>query len=251
MKIHWYQHVPFEGLGSIEPWARAQGYTLTCTRLYAGEKPPPASVHDWLIVMGGPMNIYEEREHPWLAGEKRAIRAAIDAGQRVLGICLGVQLIADVLGAKVVRNAHKEIGWFPVELTAEADRCAGLADFPPAFEAFHWHGDTFGLPPGAVHLARSEACAQQAFAWHDRVMGLQFHLETTAASAAELIDHARDEIVPAPFIQPAAAMLAEPARFARLNVLMDRLLHRMSGQASAAIMPPIPPASPRSSPWTG
>jgi GMP synthase-like glutamine amidotransferase len=228
MRVHWFQHVPFEGLGSIGPWMQAQGHALTCTRLYAGEIPPQVTGLDWLIVMGGPMNIYEERGHPWLAAEKRAIHAAIDADRRVLGICLGAQLIADVLGARITRNAHKEIGWFPVELTAAGGGCRLLADFPPRFAAYHWHGDTFNLPSGAMHLARSEACAQQAFACGERVVGLQFHLETTPASAASLIDNARHEIVPAPYVQSAEAMLADPARFTRLNALMDRLLARMA-----------------------
>lgn len=228
-KIHWFQHVPFEGLGSIEPWMRAQGHALDCTRLHAGEMPPPEPDYDWLIVMGGPMNIYEEREYPWLAAEKRAIRAAIDGGRQVLGICLGAQLIADALGARVTRNKQKEIGWFPVELTAEAAAAAPFVDFPPRFEAFHWHGDHFELPPGAVHAARSEACAQQAFVWQERIVGLQFHLETTAASAGALIDNAGHELVSAPWIQQAGQMLAGPERFMHLNALMDRLLAGMSG----------------------
>jgi GMP synthase-like glutamine amidotransferase len=227
MRIQWFQHVPFEGLGSIEPWMRKHGHALACTRLYAGEKPPAVDTYDWLIVMGGPMNIYEESEHPWLAPEKRAIRAAIDGSRRVLGICLGAQLIADVLGARVTRNPQKEIGWFPVEKTPEARGSPLFVDFPPRFEAYHWHGDTFGLPPGALPVARSEACAQQAYVHGERVVGLQFHLETTSTSAAELINNARDEIVPAPYIQDADTMLADPARFARLNALMDSLLLRL------------------------
>lgn len=228
MRVHWFQHVPFEGLGSIEPWMRAQGHTLSCTRLYAGEMPPATDAYDWLIVMGGPMNIYQEREHPWLTAEKQAIGAAINGGQRVLGICLGAQLIADVLGAKVTRNPQKEIGWFPVERTPEAGRSPLFADFPERFEAYHWHGDTFGLPSGALRVAHSAACEQQAYVWDGRVVGLQFHLETTPASAAELIESARAEIVPAPYIQSAEVMLADATRFERLNRLMSCLLARQT-----------------------
>ncbi len=226
MRIQWFQHVPFEGLGSIEPWMRARGHVLACTRLHAGELPPPVDSYDWLIVMGGPMNIYQEHEHPWLIAEKRAIRAAIDGGRRVLGICLGAQLIADVLGAKVTRNPQKEIGWYAVERTTAAAQSSLFADFPNRFEAYHWHGDTFGLPPGAQRVAHSVACAQQAYVWGERVVGLQFHLETTPASAAELIENARDELVPAPYIQSAETMLADAARFDRLNLLMSGLLAR-------------------------
>jgi GMP synthase-like glutamine amidotransferase len=228
MKIHWFQHVPFEGLGSIEPWLRRHGHTVAATRLYAGELPPSPDRYDWLIVMGGPMNIYEEREHPWLVAEKRAIRDAIGQGRRVLGICLGAQLIADVLGAPVTRNAQREIGWFPVELTPAGRSEPLFADFPARFEAYHWHGDTFGLPAGATQLASSAACRQQAYVWGGRVVGLQFHLETTPDSVAALIRHCGDELVPAPHVQDAAAMLAEPARFARLNTLMDGLLGRLA-----------------------
>jgi GMP synthase-like glutamine amidotransferase len=228
MQVHWFQHVPFEGLGSIEPWLRGHGHALSATRLYAGELPPSPDSYEWLIVMGGPMNIHEEGRHPWLAAEKQAIRAALERGCRVLGICLGAQLIADVLGAPVTRNAQREIGWFPVELTAAGRRHPLFADFPDRFEAYHWHGDTFGLPAGATQLASSAACAQQAYAWGTRVVGLQFHLETTADSAAALIEHAGDEIVPAPYVQDAGTMLADTARFVRLNALMDGLLRRLA-----------------------
>ena len=110
MKVHWFQHVPFEGLGAIEEWLLSRGHTLSCTRLYANEAPPVNSHGvDWLIVMGGPMNVYEYRAHPWLRSEKHLIREAITAGKRVLGICLGAQLIADVLGGKVYQNGEREI----------------------------------------------------------------------------------------------------------------------------------------------
>ncbi len=227
MKIHWFQHVPFEGLGSIEPWLRQHGHDVVATRFHAGELPPSPDSYDWLVVMGGPMNIHEEERYPWLAAEKQAIRAAIGYGRRVLGICLGAQLIADVLGAPVTRNLQREIGWFPVELSAAGRHHPLFADFPARFEAYHWHGDTFGLPAGATHVASSAGCVQQAFAWGTRVVGLQFHLESTPGSATALIEHAADEIVPAPYVQDAGTMLAEPARFTRLNALMDRLLLRL------------------------
>jgi GMP synthase-like glutamine amidotransferase len=227
MRVHWFQHVPFEGLGSIAAWMQANGHDLSTTRLYAGEAPPPVDDYDWLIVMGGPMNIHEEQAYPWLRAEKIAIRAAIAQGRRVLGICLGAQLIADVLGARVGRNHAPEIGWFPVELTAQARDCTLLAEFPAKFEAYHWHGDYFEIPTGAVHLARSAACAQQAFSYGNRVIALQFHLECTADGAAALIAAAGQGIMPAPYVQPAAAMLADPARFTRLNALMAALLARL------------------------
>src|SRR5690606_14426699 len=127
--------------------------------------------------MGGPMNIYEQDIHPWLADEKRLIRAAIDAGKRVLGICLGAQLIADQLGGAVTANAEPELGWLPVQLSDSGRAFACFADFPAEFSAFHWHGDTYALPVDAQCLASTEGCAQQAFSWgNGRVVGRQFHL---------------------------------------------------------------------------
>lgn len=227
MRVHWFQHVPFEGLGSIAAWMQGRGHVLSATRLYEAEVPPSVDDYDWLIVMGGPMNIHEEQSYPWLRAEKEAIRTAIEQKRQVLGICLGAQLIADVLGARVARNPEKEIGWFPVELTAQARECGFLAEFPARFEAYHWHGDHFEIPAGAQHLASSAACVQQAFSYGDRVIALQFHLECTADGAAALVVQMGQEIVPAPYIQSATAMLADPSRFDRPNGLMDALLARL------------------------
>ncbi len=126
MRIHSLQHVPFEGLGSIEAWARDRGHSLTVTRFWAGDALPPPGALDWLIVMGGPMSVHDEAERSWLKAEKRFLRAALDAGKRVLGICLGAQLLAEAMGARIARARAKEIGWFPVTLTPEAR--AGLLD---------------------------------------------------------------------------------------------------------------------------
>ena len=202
MKVHWLQHVPFEGLGVIEDWLTTRGHTLACTRLYAGEALPAGpDGFDWLIVMGGPMNINQHRDHPWLLPEKKLIHAAVAAGKRVLGVCLGAQLIADALGGKVFQNAEREIGWLPVRAVA-----AG-ADSPFAFPAkttvLHWHGDTFSLPPGSTWLAESEGCAHQAFAVGPRVLGLQFHLEMTAADLGRIAQACADELTPARYVSTA------------------------------------------------
>jgi GMP synthase (glutamine-hydrolysing) len=227
MNIHYLQHVPFEGLAAIETWAATRGHRLTATRFYAGEALPPPGQPDWLVVMGGPMNIYEEANFPWLAAEKRFIRSAIEAGKVALGVCLGAQLLADVLGGPVTRNACKEIGWFPVNKTAMAARSRVAGALPEEMEAFHWHGDTFAIPPGALHVACSAACENQAFIYDERVVGLQFHLETTPESARLLARHGADELVAGPFIQTAEAMLADERRFSRINDVMWKLLDRL------------------------
>lgn len=228
MRIEWFQHADFEDLGCIAPWLAERGHAAERRRLYAGEAPGAVTDSDALIVMGGPMNIYEHERHPWLAAEKLAIRAAIDAGKPVLGICLGAQLIADVLGGPVTRNAESEIGWFEVALSAEGRAAASFAGLPPRFTAFHWHGDTYALPPGAARLATSEACAQQAFSWGGgRVLGLQFHLEVTRANAEEWFRHER--IVPSRTVQAPEAILADGDAFIANNRAMLQILGNFLG----------------------
>lgn len=224
MQVHWLQHVAFEGLGSIADWAQARGHTLVPVRLWAGAELPPPAVIELLVVMGGPMSVGDEAEFPWLRVEKQFLRAVIAAGRPVLGICLGAQLLADVLGAPVTRNPHKEIGWFPVHRVGPA---AGWP-WPESTLAFHWHGDTFGIPPGARHLAASAACAHQAFLYDNRVLGLQFHLETTAASARDLLDHCAHELVPGPCIQDRQAILAGIPQAAACNQLLASLLDTLT-----------------------
>jgi GMP synthase-like glutamine amidotransferase len=229
MKIHYFQHVPFEGLGCIEQWAIDKGHELSVTRFHMDKALPPVGGIDWLVVMGGPMNIYEEAEYPWLAREKQFIGEVIRKGKVVIGICLGAQLIAGVLGAPVTRNANKEIGWFPVELTSEA-RAPGLFDFlPPQLAAFHWHGDTFALPQGALRVARSEACENQAFLYEGRVLGLQFHLEFTPRSLGAILPNCAGELVAGKYIQTAAEMQRPEEEFNKMNEAMRGLLDRLAG----------------------
>lgn len=232
MNVHYLQHVAFEGLGSIEDWVRRGGHTLGATHFYRGDPLPAVDAVDLLVVMGGPMNIYEEADHPWLVDEKRFIEQAIAAGRRVLGICLGAQLVADVLGARVYANAEKEIGWFPVEKTESAAASRLFAALPAQLDVFHWHGDTFDIPAGAVHVARSAGCANQAFVYDERVVGLQFHLETTPASARQIIAHGANELVHGRYIQTPQEMLAEASRFDAINRVMHDLLDRLMTDTS-------------------
>ncbi len=221
--IHWLQHVPFEGLGSMEGWLLEQGYNLFCTRLWAGDPLPPVDSFSGLIVMGGPMGIYELDEYPWLKAEKEFLREVIDRGTPTLGICLGAQLLADVLGAEVTANPEKEIGWFPVVRSSEIPEIFEDV-LPEKMTVFHWHGDTFSLPEGAVRLYSSTACVNQAFLYAEHVLGLQFHLETTRESAATLIDNCRAELVSAPWIMSEQDMLYGGDRYAEINSCMHQLL---------------------------
>jgi len=222
--MHYFQHVPFEGLGSIEQWISARGYHLTATKLYQNEPMPDMEGVELLVIMGGPMGVHDEDRFPWLAMEKRFIEKAMSKGKAVLGICLGAQLIADVLGARVYPNRFKEIGWFPIELT-EAGQHSSLFGFLPArLEVFHWHGDTFDLPAGAVHMARSEACTHQAFVYNERVIALQFHLESTAEGIEALIENCSGELINGSYIQTPSQLNAHPKAFSIINGAMNELL---------------------------
>lgn len=222
MRVHWLQHASFEDLGCIAPWLAQRGHSVSYTPLQLGAAPPRASEFDWLIVMGGPMNIYEYEAHPWLRAEKALIREALDSGKKLLGVCLGSQLIADVMGGPVTRNAHTEIGWFDIELNEAARRSTFFGRFPPRFTAFHWHGDTFAIPPGATGLMSSEGCANQAFEAEGRVVGIQYHLEVTAANARDWFEHERPS--PARYVQTPEFILSDISRFAENNRLMRELL---------------------------
>ena len=230
MNIHWLQHVPFEGLGCIEPWLVENGHTVSCTRLWADDEFPMVGNVDGLIIMGGPMGIDDEVEHPWLVAEKAFIKQIIDQNKPVLGICLGAQLIADVLGSNVWKNGQKEIGFFPIIGTDCVGFQAGARkgwSFPEETMAFHWHGDTFGIPEGAVHLASSEATENQAFVYNDNVLALQFHLETTEESLLALYENCSDEIGNGPFFQPLEGMEENFPTLGTCNALMETLLEKL------------------------
>ncbi|MGE4559266.1 MAG: type 1 glutamine amidotransferase [Desulfobulbus sp.] len=229
MRIHGLQHVAFEGLGHIGKWIADQGHSLTLTRLYAGESLPDPADFDRLVIMGGPMNIYEDDRYPWLAGERAFIRRAVAGGKSAVGICLGAQLLADALGSKVFSGAHKEIGWLPIRVTEAGRQSKLFRGLPAEPVVFHWHGDTFDVPQGAVHLAESEGCRSQAFLFEDRILGLQFHLESTPETVREILAHCGDELVSGgPYIQSEARMTAvDPARYAAINHLLETLLSRL------------------------
>jgi len=203
LSIHTLTHVSFEGLGCIEQWILNNHHLLSYTHLYESHRLPDVNDFDWIIVMGGPMGVYDEVEFPWLVEEKAFIRKAIHNKKTVIGICLGSQLIAEVLGAQVYPNEQKEIGWFDVKLSDTAMKHPLFENFEEQFKVFHWHGDTFDLPAGSDLMMSSDICAHQAFLFQENVLGLQFHLEVTKQSLKGMIEHEKDELIESKAIQSA------------------------------------------------
>lgn len=221
-KIILLTHVDFEGPGRIADWARARGHTLSQVNLGAGEAlPKPESVAA-LVVMGGPMSVHDEKDHPWLAPEKKLVRDTIAAGKPVLGICLGAQIIASATGGRVVRNpAGREIGWWPLHV-AHRDSRFPISD---GLTAFHWHGEMCEPPPQAVVIAGSAACPVQAFRIGEKALALQCHMETDAASLEAIISGCAGELgAGQEHVQSAAALTHGLRQAGPMHAWLERTL---------------------------
>lgn len=228
MRVHVLQHVPFEGLGSIQRWLDRKQWPVGYTRFHLNEALPAPDKVDLVIALGGPMSVNDQRELPWLREEMRFIADVVRSGKALLGICLGSQLIASALGARVFAGPEKEIGWHPIRAEkAEGD----IFTFPPQMTVFQWHGETFELPPGAKLLASGAMCRNQAFQIGRRVIGIQFHLETTPESADAIINHCRHELQPGRFVQSEAQLRAAASSdYAEINRYMATLLDYIAGE---------------------
>ena len=223
MRAHYLQHVSFEGPGSIETWLQNAGYEISSTKIYESVKLPSPDEIDLLVLMGGAMSINDEEKFPWLPLEKEFVRGVIKSGKPVLGICLGAQLIASAMGGKVFPNSVKEIGWFPIRSVATNPDTTFV--FPESTKVFHWHSETFSLPPGAIRIAESRGCQNQAFQMGKSVIGLQFHLETTPESAQELISNCKDELIPSRYVQSEEDILSNRLEnYTAINQLMENVL---------------------------
>ncbi len=228
LSIHALLHVPFEGLGCIENWINDNGHSLSFTQFYSSYQLPSADTIDWLIVMGGPMGIYDDNLYPWLSAEKEFIAEVISKNKTVIGICLGSQLIANVLGARVYTNKQKEIGWFDINKSHISKDLPIISDFETQFRVFHWHGDTFDLPTSSTLLFSSAVCINQAFLYNDKVLGLQFHFEVTKDSLLQMIENGQSELIENDTIQTAETIVAQSIYIASNNKKMVEILNYLS-----------------------
>lgn len=224
MNVHCIQHVEFESPAYLETIMKKHNHHLTTTHLFRNEDFPDCKTFDLLLIMGGPMGVYDDSAYSWLPNEKKFIRQCVDQKKKAMGICLGAQLLAHVLDAEVQKNRVKEIGFYPVRMNNYAGQSVLLKGLPPTYSPFHWHGDTFDIPHGAQLFASSDACRNQGFVLYESIIGLQFHLEATAESLDGMIKHCGDELVNEDWIQDIKEIRSLYAQTERENhELMEKM----------------------------
>ena len=211
MHIHYFQHDHFEDLGFIGDWAASHHFTTSCTRLDQDPVFPAHETYDWLVVLGGKMGVDDAAVFPWINEELNFIRQSVQMGKVVIGICLGSQMIAAALGARVYKNTEPEMGFYPVLFNANAKADSVFRHFPDALTVMHMHFDTFELPEGAISMAGSEITACQALKKKKNVFALQFHFEVSVANAPVFIKEITPEIVPGRLVQQPEEMLSHIA----------------------------------------
>lgn len=222
MKIHCLQHVSFEGPSYIEQWAKTHNYNISKTKLYNNETLPEISSFDLLVVMGGPMSVSDEDKYSWMKKEKEFIKEVIKADKYILGICLGAQLLAEALEVSVHKNNEKEIGWFKVK-KQNHDKVNEL--FENDFIAFHWHGETFDIPQGAIAIASSEACKNQGFIYNEKVYAFQFHLESTEKSVELMLENCANDLTDDKYVQTIEEIIKGKMFIKKINENMCKVLN--------------------------
>ena len=224
VRFHCLQHVPFETPGNIETWIKQNGHFISFTYFFNNGHLPAFEDFDVLVIMGGPMSVHDEKDLDWLKKEKEFIAKVITEKKKILGICLGAQLIAEALGKKVFNNKDKEIGFIPVHFTKSALQNDLFKDFSEYETVFHWHGETFDLPDGAILIASTQACINQAYSIGGNIIGMQFHLEVTPEIVEDMIKHEGHELVPASYIHSAEKIRSELDYLERNKTILFSLL---------------------------
>ena len=236
VKILCIQHLAVEGPDAIETWARQKSHSFKKIIMEKGDKFPSIKSFDWLVIMGGPMGVYDEKEFPWLVKEKKFIKKAIKDGKIVLGVCLGAQLIAEVLGGRVYKNKFSEIGFHPIEFTEQGKlffyspsplRGEGLRERVRTL-MFHWHNDTFDLPAKTTLLASSKVTKNQAFIWGNKVVGLQFHPEVFFKT---ILNWTKEfDVKPGPYVQTPSKIRTQKNQIKKAHQFLFSILDQMSGK---------------------
>ncbi len=220
MNIHILQHAEWETIGQLGNWFSKKGISYSITHLYKGESLPKGKI-DFLIVMGGPMSIFDDEKLTWLKEERKFIKQTIDSDAKVLGICLGSQFIADALGAKVFPGKEKEIGFFNIK---KVNSHSITSKLPNKFEVFHWHGDTFETPENALNLFSSSPTKNQGFIYDDRVIALQFHLEVGTKEIKGFVKNGEEELSPSEYVQSKNEILNQNFNFDKPNSYLFYIL---------------------------
>ena len=233
MKVLVLRHVLHEHLGTLAEALIANNITYEHVNFYENEN-PDVSLNDisGLIILGGPMNVYETDQYLFLEMEDRLIKQAIERDVPILGICLGAQLIAKALGAKVIKNKEKEIGWYPLKITEEGSKDRLFMHFNNEEIVFQWHGDTFEIPEGVVRLAESSMCTNQAFRYRDNVYGLQFHIEVTPEMILEWLnvpENQKEILSLKERINPELIKTEIPRFIGRLNSVAENVFREFCG----------------------
>ena len=223
---HWPAGFSYDNAG----YFARRGDQTEDLRIYAGQPCPEPAECGAVIVYGGYMSAYDDARHPWIADELRFLESCLKAGVPVLGICLGSQLLARLLGAKVYRSAVPEFGFQRLRPTAEGARHPAIAALAGDFLALEWHNDAWDLPAGAARLAESAVWPNEAFAYGDKVLAIQFHLEFTLEHMAWAAEAHRADIPAGPGCETPAAFLSDPRRFDELALNMERLLDGFLGR---------------------
>ena len=233
MKVLVLRHVLHEHLGTLAEALIANNITYEYVNFYENEN-PDVSLNDisGLIILGGPMNVYETDQYLFLEMEDRLIKQAIERDVPILGICLGAQLIAKALGAKVIKNKEKEIGWYPLKITEEGSKDRLFMHFNNEEIVFQWHGYTFEIPKVGVRLAESSMCTNQAFRYRDNVYGLQFHIEVTPEMILEWLnvpENQKEILSLKEKINPELIKTEIPRFIGRLNSLAENVFREFCG----------------------
>lgn len=224
MNILCITHADFETPGVIESWAYNKGHAFQISKPYKGEKLPSISSFDFLIVMGGPQSPLNLNDAPYLVDEINLIKESIQQNKRILGFCLGAQLIGEALSAKTGRSPEKEVGVYPITLTDEGLKDPLLEGLPKNFLVIHWHNDMPGLSNNSALLSYSKGCPRQIVRYKPLVYGFQCHLEITLDGIQTMINAAPEDLKPSTFTQTKEELISQD--YASINRMMINLLDK-------------------------